>query len=78
MSDDYEAKKRRRRRGKGKSASRVANARKSPALSSWRRACMQLGYMKKGAGFKPIPRRGTAEYNRIKALQQQLQGKGKY
>ena len=34
----------------------------------WFQACKKMGYMKKGADFKPIPKAGTPEYMKIKAL----------
>lgn len=49
-------------------------ARKSPALSAWRRACQSLGYSKPGAPFKPIPKKGSAAYNELyEEYQKELQ-----
>ena len=34
---------------------------------SWIEACKKMGYMKKG-NFKPIPKSGSPEHSKIKAL----------
>ncbi len=44
------------------------------ALSAWRTAAKEMGYLQKGA-FKPIPAKGSTEYMRIKARQAELMGK---
>lgn len=36
---------------------------------SWIEACKKMGYMKKG-NFKPIPKSGSLEYSKIRALMQ--------
>lgn len=38
-----------------------------PALRNFLNKAKAAGYMRKGAGFKKLPRRGSAEYNRIMA-----------
>ena len=35
-------------------------------MKTFLQAAQQLGYMKKGS-FKPLPKRGTKEYNKIRA-----------
>ena len=35
---------------------------------SWIEACKKMGYMKKGSDFKPIPKSGSPEHSKIKAL----------
>lgn len=45
-----------------KSAAKSHLARTSPALSAWRRACAE--YLT-GGTFKKIPKKGTAEYNKL-------------
>lgn len=45
-----------------KSVLKQQAARSSPALSAWRRACAE--YLK-GGEFRKIPKKGTAEYNKI-------------
>ena len=37
--------------------------------SSFVKAAKKLGYMKKGAVFKPLPKKGTPEYKKIKQTQ---------
>ena len=34
---------------------------------SWIEACKKMGYMKKGADFKPLPAKGSAAYDSIVA-----------
>jgi hypothetical protein len=49
-----------------KSVKRAAVARKNPVLKAWRAEAKKQGYMKKGAAFKPLPKKGTAGYMKIK------------
>jgi len=37
-------------------------ARQSPALSAWRRACKSKGYYNPGGPFKALPKKGTSAY----------------
>jgi len=41
--------------------------RHSGALRAWISAAKAEGYMKKGAAFKKLPKKGTTGYKRIKA-----------
>ena len=34
----------------------------------WFAACKEAGYMKKGADFKPSPKKGSSEYQRIRKI----------
>jgi hypothetical protein len=56
-----------------KSEAKSLQARNSPALSAWRRACKSLGYIS-GETFKPVPKKGTAAYNKLyEVYQMELQ-----
>jgi hypothetical protein len=56
-----------------KSVAKSNQARNSPALSAWRRACKSLGYLS-GETFKPIPKKGTSAYkNLYEVYQMELQ-----
>lgn len=48
-----------------KSEAKSLQARNSPALSAWRRACKSLGYIESNTAFKPFPKKGTAAYNKL-------------
>ena len=37
--------------------------------SSFVKAAKKLGYMKKGAAFRPLPKKGTPAYKKIKQTQ---------
>jgi hypothetical protein len=40
----------------------------NPALlKKWREACHEAGYLQKGAAFKPLPKKGTAAYETLRA-----------
>ena len=41
-----------------------------PKKNSFMKAAQSMGYLQKGS-FKPLPKKGTAEYNKIKARQAQ-------
>lgn len=43
-------------------------AKHNPSLKNWSKAAKQLGYLKKGADFKPLPKRGTKAHAEISAL----------
>ena len=45
-----------------KSEAKSRQARQSPALSAWRRACKAKGYYNPGGPFKALPKKGTAAY----------------
>lgn len=65
---------RRRSRSSKKSHKRRSShhkGRKSSGLSKWRIAAQKHGYMTKGA-FKPLPKKGSAEYYKIKATASKL------
>lgn len=40
--------------------------------TSWIKALKEAGYLSKG-DFKPIPRKGTEEYEKVKALQLRME-----
>jgi hypothetical protein len=42
-----------------------ANQKKSKPKMSFVDACKKEGYMKKGTGFKPLPKRNSDAYNKI-------------
>ena len=47
--------------------------RKAPAsLNKFRRAAQAEGYMKKGGGFRPLPKRGSAPYRAIKKRMEKM------
>lgn len=46
-----------------KSQIKSQQARQSPALSAWRRACKSKGYYNPGGAFKALPKKGTSAYN---------------
>lgn len=48
-----------------KSQIKSQQARNSPALSAWRRACQSKGYYNPGGPFKTLPKKGTAAYNNL-------------
>ena len=61
----------------GKITTRAARARgrkvyKSNGLSKWVKACKAAGYMQSGANFKPLPKKGTAGYRKIRAIYDQM------
>jgi len=39
----------------------------SKHLQAWRASAREEGYLKKGAAFKPLPKKGTKAYRKIKA-----------
>lgn len=41
-------------------------------LALWREAAKKNGFMIKGAGFKKMPKKGTDDYNKIRATYEQL------
>jgi hypothetical protein len=45
-----------------KSQIKSQQARQSPALSAWRRACKSKGYYNPGGPFKALPKKGTSAY----------------
>lgn len=45
----------------------VKKRKSNPALKKWVKAAKAEGYMVKGAGFKPLPKKGTAGYKAIVA-----------
>ena len=44
----------------------------NPALKAWIKAARSEGYMKKGTNFKPLPKKGTAAYMKIRAKYNKL------
>lgn len=51
--------------------------RASPALKAWLASCRELGYLQKGEGFKPLPKKGSAAYKEIRALYESKIAKNK-
>jgi len=51
----------------GKKSTCVKKRKASPAFAKWRRAVLAEGYLKPGAAFKPLPKKGTAGYKAIRA-----------
>ena len=47
---------------------------KKNGLGLWVKACKQHGYMVKGVGFRPVPKKGTPEYKKIHATFLELKG----
>ena len=45
------------------------------ALKNWLKAARAEGFMKKGAGFKPLPKKGSAAYKKIRARYNKLMKK---
>ena len=56
-----------KRPSKSDNAKCVKKRKVNPALKKWAAAAKAEGYMKKGAGFKPLPKKGSAGYKAIKA-----------
>jgi hypothetical protein len=46
----------------------------SKGLTNWARACQNCGYMQKGEGFKPVPKKGSSEYARVRREYERLGG----
>lgn len=42
------------------------------AVKAWSKAAKLEGYMKKGEGFKPLPKKGTKEYKKIRARYEKM------
>ena len=42
------------------------------SLKAWIKASKAEGYMKKGVGFKPLPKKGTAAYKKIRTRYEKL------
>ena len=62
------ASKRSKRSSSKRSSRKRSSKRKvSPKMKSWTNALKKAGYLKKGS-FKKIPRKGTKEYKKVKAL----------
>ena len=40
---------------------------KNTKPKSFMEAAKSIGYMKKGQGFKPLPKKGSPEYNKIRS-----------
>ena len=53
---------------------RAAGRRGSSGLRLWIRVLKSNGYMKKGAAFKPLPKKGSAEYRHARAQYDRLKG----
>ena len=51
------------------------NQAKKNGLGAWRQACVKHGYMVKGGAFKPVPKKGTAEYKKIRATFDEIKSK---
>jgi hypothetical protein len=58
-----------------KTASKSSSNKKIRKPSTWMKACQKAGFMKKGADFKPIPAKGTKDYNEIKKIQENMDKK---
>ena len=61
----------------GRITTRAASARgkkvyRNNGLSKWVKACKRAGYMVSGANFKPLPKKGTAGYRKIRAIYDKL------
>lgn len=70
-SDDPYRSHKKKQEYKSKKKSRQAEM--NPGMSAWREATRELGYMQKGAAFKRIPSRDSAEYKQLMERKQQIE-----